>query len=179
MCSLTFEAMLYCLILPEENHGNPSAIHGYCAHSHLKQCYTRNPTWGKSRKSQCYTWTMCSLTFEAMLYCLILPEENHENPSAIHGYCAHSHLKQWYTAWFYLRKITRIPVLYMDTVPSHNWSNDILVILSEEYHEIFRAVLCAHCHLKPYPKYLKKVTNIVGGLRWSLVSLAFEESLYY
>jgi hypothetical protein len=59
---------------------NARAIHGHCAHSHLKECYTANSTWGKSRETQFYTWTLCSFTFEAMLYCLILPEEIHEKP---------------------------------------------------------------------------------------------------
>jgi hypothetical protein len=95
-CSFTFEAKLYRVILPEENHENPSAVHVHCVQWHLKQCCIPNSTWGKSRETWGYTWTLCSLTIEAKLYCLILPEENHEKPRAIHGHCAHSQLKQSY-----------------------------------------------------------------------------------
>jgi hypothetical protein len=77
--------MLYFLIIPEENHENPRAIQCECGHSHLTQCYIPTAIWGKSRKSQGFTRTLCSLTFEAMLlvYCLIVREEIHENPRSI------------------------------------------------------------------------------------------------
>jgi hypothetical protein len=229
---------LILVILPEGNHENPRTLIGHCAHSHLKKSCTGHSTWGKSRESQGYTWTLCSFPFEEILYwsfylrkittipgpyletvltpiwrnivLVILPEENHEIPRAIHGHCAHSHLKksctghstwgksresQGYTwtmcslpfeeilYWsFYLRKITRIPGPYMDTVLTPIWRNLVLVILPEENHENPRAIHghCAHPHLMK--SYTDNCTwgksRESQGPACTLCSHPFEEILY-
>jgi hypothetical protein len=72
------------VILCEENHENFRAVHGHCAHTHLKQWYTGHSIWGKSREWQgCrwyYGWSLlleeleCNLKARPKL-CSLTPDE--------------------------------------------------------------------------------------------------------
>jgi hypothetical protein len=76
----------------------------------------------------------------------VLPEENHENLSALKEVCGYSYSKKVYIGNS-LRKVTRISKAQRKDVCTGFWRNYI-VILQEENHENLRAVhgFCVHWH---------------------------------